>query len=60
MKIQIETHSWYKSKKSGNPHFWAICLLPEFQIYGDKNNKYDINLSWLFWTFSIIINDLNS
>ena len=40
MKIQTESHSWYKSKKNGNPDFWAICLLPEFQIYGDKNNKY--------------------
>lgn len=54
--IKIKIDKWYKSKENGNPDFWAIDVLPQLQVHGDRGNRYGIYFGWLFWTLSIEIN----
>ncbi len=49
-KYKWTIESWLPSKDNGNPHFWAIDILPQIQIQRLDKGEYLIVLGWLFWT----------
>lgn len=48
----------FSTTPSEKDSMWQIVLIPTISILREKKNKYTVvNMEWLFWNLSKIIND---